>query len=194
MYSNKHFLRQTPYGLTILISFISVALLLFLNTGYAVESIMAVNTISDIDFGSPLNNTFSLGDPYLVEYDNTTSLKGVGVNNSKNIEATFAGYGTINGIEYSDNGTSKLSSNPDGTVYQKGEIDMKTKTGETAKANFESIGMRSAEDMILLDNGVMLFYTNSTGELAFLNNTMVVYKDMIDEARGNLTTIAWEWK
>jgi hypothetical protein len=30
--------------------------------------------------------------------------------------------------------------------------------------------------------------------LASLNNTVAVYKDKIDESRGNLTTIAWEWK
>jgi plastocyanin len=40
----------------------------------------------------------------------------------------------------------------------------------------------------------MFFSTNSsTGELASLNNTVYVYKDKIDERRGNLTTIAWEW-
>ena len=34
---------------------------------------------------------------------------------------------------------------------------------------------------------------STTGELASLNNTVYVYKDKIDERRGNLTTIAWEW-
>ncbi len=70
---------------------------------------------------------------------------------------------------------------------------MMAKTGETAKAKFESIGYR-IKNMILADNGIMFFNTNSSGELAFLNNTMAVCKDMIDEARGNLTAIAWEWK
>ena len=53
---------------------------------------------------------------------------------------------------------------------------------------------RDPTTTIVFDHGVMFFSTNSTtGELASLNNTVYVYKDKIDERRGNLTTIAWEW-
>ena len=46
----------------------------------------------------------------------------------------------------------------------------------------------------MFDHGAMFFSTNSTtGELASLNNTVYVYKDKIDERRGNLTTILWKW-
>ena len=42
----------------------------------------------------------------------------------------------------------------------------------------------------------MIFNASSSegGELSFLNNTVAAYKDMLDLGRGNLTTIAWEWK
>jgi hypothetical protein len=47
---------------------------------------------------------------------------------------------------------------------------------------------------IVLDNGVIFFNPSSPdGELSFLNNTMVVYKDMIERGQ-NITTIAWQWK
>ena len=61
---------------------------------------------------------------------------------------------------------------------------------------FESLGTRDIPQLtIVFDNGVMFFSTNSTtGELASLNNTVAVYKDVIDDRTGNLTTIAWEWK
>jgi hypothetical protein len=36
--------------------------------------------------------------------------------------------------------------------------------------------------------------SSSRGELQFLSNKVGVYKDMIDLNRGNLTTIAWDWK
>jgi plastocyanin len=59
---------------------------------------------------------------------------------------------------------------------------------------FESLGQRDPTTTIVFDHGVMFFSTNSTtGELASLNNTVYVYKDKIDERRGNLTTILWEW-
>lgn len=49
---------------------------------------------------------------------------------------------------------------------------------------------------IVLDNGIMIFNASSSkgGELSFLNNTVAAYKDILDLRRGNLTTIAWEWK
>jgi hypothetical protein len=59
---------------------------------------------------------------------------------------------------------------------------------------FESLGERNTTTGIVYDHGFLMFTTNSTGVLASLNNTVAVYKDKIDERRGNLTTIAWEWK
>ena len=64
---------------------------------------------------------------------------------------------------------------------------------DTAKAEYESIGYQAGEE-IVLDNGIIFFNSsNSDGELSFLNNTMAVYKDMI-EGGQNITTIAWQWK
>lgn len=73
---------------------------------------------------------------------------------------------------------------------------MELKAGEgndTAEAKYESIGYQAGED-IVLDSGV-IFFNSSTpnGELSFLNNTMAIYKDMI-EGGQNITTIAWEWE
>src|SRR3712207_6624736 len=85
---------------TIAIPFILCALLSLVNISYLVANIDVAlaasgNTIKDVNFGSPFNNTFNLGIPSLVEYDNTTSLKGVGINNAQSITATFAGFGTV---------------------------------------------------------------------------------------------------
>ncbi len=71
---------------------------------------------------------------------------------------------------------------------------MTTEAGEKATMIFESLGQRNTTTGIVYDHGFLMFITNSTGELASLNNTVAVYKDKIDERRGNLTTIAWEWK
>ena len=62
--------------------------------------------ISDVDFSYPLNSTINLGVPFLVQYDNTTSVKAIGSATMDNFIITFAGYGTLNGtIKYNDNGT-----------------------------------------------------------------------------------------
>ena len=154
-----------------------------------------VNSAEEINFSSPFSNSFSLGTPFLVEYDNTTSLKPIKNAGPMSFDLTFEGYGIVNGIRYKDNGTGIFLTNPvDGSVYQKGVIELKTDS-DAIETTYESIS-RKHDNGIVLDNGIMIFNTSSSkgGELSFLNNTVAAYKDMIDLRRGNLTTIAWEWK
>ena len=175
----------------------------------AIGQVEEATTIFDVDFDSPQDNTFNLGTPFLVQYDNTTSLKPIGEVGLGNFELTFAGYGIINGtVRYNDNGTGIYITNPnDGTVYQKGIIEIRTDDGsDSIKTTYESVSSSSNNSQsnnsqsnntsIVLDNGAMFFDTSSSnrGELLFLNNKVGIYKDMIDLNRGNLTTIAWEWK
>ena len=161
----------------------------------AEEAQLSVNSMEEINFSSPFSNSFSLGSPFLVEYDNTTSLKAIKNAGPKSFDLTFEGYGTVNGLRYKDNGTGIYLTNPvDGSVYQKGVIELKTDS-DAIETTYESISRKSDSD-IVLDNGIMIFNASSSkgGELSFLNNTVAAYKDIIDLRRGNLTTIAWEWK
>ena len=156
----------------------------------------STNTFRDVDFNSPLNNTYDLGNPFLVEFDNTTSLLSPRSPNY-DFEAVFSGYGIINGTRYTDTGVSSydIRGNGSSIVYQNGTIAMTTEAGEKATMIFESFGQRNTTSGIVFDHGVIFLTTNSTtGDLASLNNTVYVYKDKVDERRGNLTTIAWEWK
>src|ERR671910_62814 len=155
----------------------------------------AANTIRDIDFNSPFdNNTYDLGKPFLVEYDNTTSILPP-QNPNYDLEAVFSGYGILNGTRYTDTGLSSIDYRGNGSVvYQNGTIAMTTEAGEKATMIFESLGQRNTTTGIVFDHGIIFFSTNSTtGDIASLNNTVAVYKDKIDERRGNLTTIAWKW-
>ena len=198
---NKKNLTKSIYSnVPILLLIISLISIIFLNTNYLIKVIKAENTIEDINFDSPFNNTFDLGTPFLVEYDNTTGLKPLGIRTtnitSEDFEVKFSGFGVINyandTIRYNSNGSGIYITNPDGTVYQKGIMELRTEEGnDTASAEYESIGDQADENV--LDNGIMLFNSSSSdGELSFLNNTVAVYKDMIGYA--NLTTIAWQWK
>ena len=173
-----------------------------LSSNYEIKDAKAENTIEDINFEAPLNNTFYLDAPFLVDHSTTTGLKPIGIRTSdiatEDFEVTFSGYGTINYdnkiTKHASNSSGIYVTNPDGTVYQKGIMELRTEGGnDTANAEYESIGYQADED-IVLDNGVIFFNSsNSDGELSFLNNTMAVYKDMIKEGQ-NITTIAWQWK
>jgi hypothetical protein len=159
------------------------------------EAQPSVNSVEEINFSSPFNNSFSLGMPFLVEYDNTTSLKAIKNAGPNSFDLTFEGYGTVSGLRYKDNGTGIFLTNPvDGSVYQKGVIELRTDS-DAIETTYESISIKN-DNGIVLDNGIMIFNASSAkgGELSFLNNTVAAYKDMIDLRRGNLTTIAWEWK
>ena len=162
----------------------------------AEEAQQNVNSMEEINFSSPFSNSFSLGTPFLVEYDNTTRLKAKENAGPQSFDLTFEGYGTVNGIRYKDNGTGIFLTNPgDGSIYQKGVIELKTDS-DAIETTYESIS-RKHDNGIVLDNGVMIFNASSSskgGELSFLNKTVAPYKDIIDLRRGNLTTIAWEWK
>ena len=174
-----------------------------LSSNYEIKDAKAENTIEDINFNAPLNNnTFYLDSPFLVDHSTTTGLKPIGIRTTdiatEDFEVTFSGYGTINydnrTIKHTSNSSGIYITNPDGTVYQKGIMELRTEEGNaTAKAEYESIGYQAGEDLVL-DNGVIFFNSsNPDGELSFLNNTMVVYKDMI-EGGQNISTIAWRWK
>src|SRR5215217_8599405 len=95
------------------------------------------NTIRDVDFNSPFDNTFNLGKPFLVEYDNTTSLQPP-PNSNYDFNAVFSGYGIINGTSfngtrYTDTGVSSYDIRDNGTVvYQNGTIAITTEAGEKA--------------------------------------------------------------
>ena len=138
-----------------------------------------------MNFDAPLNNTFYLDAPFLVDHSTTTGLKPIGIRTTdiatEDFEVTFSGFGTINydnkTINHISNSSGIYVTNPDGTVYQKGIMGLRTEEGnDTAKAEYESIGYQAGED-IILDSGVIFFNSSSTDrELSFLNNTMAVIK------------------
>ena len=181
------------------ISFIAT---IVLSSNYQIKATEAENTVEVIKFDSPFNNSFYLDVPFLIDHSTTTGLKPIGIRTTdiatEDFEVTFSGFGTINHnnktIKHTSNSSGIYVTNPDGTVYQKGIMELKAGEGnDTAEAEYESIGYQAGDD-IVLDSGV-IFFNSSTpdGELSFLNNTMSIYKDMI-EGGQNITTIAWAWK
>jgi hypothetical protein len=196
---------RTLIDFKILISLLTISFIItamIFSSNFQIKYTKAENSVRDLDFDLPLNKTFFLDAPFLVDYSTTTGLKPMGIRTidiaTEDFEVTFSGFGAINHnnqtIKHTSNSSGIYITNPDGTVYQKGIMELKAGEGnDTAEAEYESIGYQAGED-IILDSGV-IFFNSSTpdGELSFLNNTMAIYKDMI-EGGQNITTIAWEWK
>lgn len=202
----KYFKRSAVITSILLLTSVSSILLNQLESSIGQEQqrveVEEDNTISDVNFSYPLNGPINLGTPFLVQYDNTTSVKALGSATLDNFIITFAGRGILNGtMKYNDNGTGIFLTNPaDGTVYQKGVIELKIENGsESIKTTYESLGIpirqQDPDKHLLLDNGAMFFNSSSEedGKLSFLNNKVGIYKDLLDRDMLNLTTIAWKW-
>ena len=202
----KYFKRSAVITSILLLTSVSSILLNQLESSIGQEQqrveVEEDNTISDVNFSYPLNSTINLGTPFLVQYDNTTRVKALGSASLDNFIITFAGRGILNGtMKYNDNGTGIFLTNPaDGTVYQKGVIELKIENGsESIKTTYESLGIpirqQDPDKHLLLDNGAMFFNSSSEedGKLSFLNNKVGIYKDLLDRDMLNLTTIAWKW-
>lgn len=198
---SKQSLTRSTSSVAVPLLIIGIILIIFLNTNNIING-SAKNSIEDINFSSSLNNTFNLGTPFLVDYSTTTGLTSIGTRtpdiSTEDFEVTFSGFGIINHdnntIKHTSNSSGIYITNPDGTVYQKGIMKLRSEKGnDTATAEYESIGYQANKE-IVLDNGIILFNSSiPKGELSFLNNTMAVYKDKI-EGGLNITTIAWQWK
>ena len=162
-------------------------------------SISAGGGDMDTNNTSTANLTLNLGNPFLIQNDTETGANVIRVEGSRIIEGTFAGSGVVNGIEYTDNGTVKVVVNSlDGSVHARGVFDIvpkgqaEGKGEEKVTVTFEGIGHRNSERVVT--NGVYFFSTNSTGKLAFLDNTIAVFKNIQEGRESPLISMAWELK
>ena len=154
---------------------------------------------ADVDTNntSAANLTLNLGKPFLIQNDTEAGANVIYEEGSRVIEGTFAGSGVVNDIEYTDNGTVKVIVNSlDGTVHANGIFDIIAKGQaegeEKVTVTFEGIGHRDSERVVT--NGVYFFSTNSTGKLAFLDNTIAVFKNIQEGRESPLISMAWELK
>jgi hypothetical protein len=160
-------------------------------------SINAAAADGDTNNTSAANLTLNLGNPFLIQNDTETGANVIYEEGSRVIEGTFAGSGVVNDIEYTDNGTVNVIVNSlDGTVHANGIFDIIAKGQaegeEKVTVTFEGTGHRDSERVVT--NGVYFFSTNSTGKLAFLDNTIAVFKNIQEGRESPLISMAWELK
>jgi hypothetical protein len=128
-------------------------------------------------------------EPFLVENGKTVAATPI---NQTHVRISLAGNGILSPpnstetIRTNDTGNALIRLTPAGDIAQ-GQIHLKTEDGsENATVFFTEISLEGR------GIGVAYFSTNSTGKLAFLNNTVAVFQD---ELRPDGTTVitAWKW-
>ena len=154
---------------------IAVILLLFVGTG--ATTIILLNTAHA--------QTVTLGEPIFVEKGADVIQKEIGPNRST---YTFTSNGTMNGnIEYSKAGEYVSVSKGNNQTFDQGHGVITTEDGETA--NYTFIEVFNGTDY----QGASAYSTNSTGELSFLDNILLIFKGGEDES-GNYALEQWHWK
>src|SRR3954453_948204 len=139
--------------------------------------------------------------PLYIELDKISNRKAVVVNGTtatatNATEASFSGNGTARGVNYTDSGKGLVIPRENRVIFIKGYVTMITSSGDTASASFQEIGhpMIDANNTIIINaNGAAFFDSKATGKLAFLSNSVAIYKDIIYN-NGTDKVIGWEWK
>jgi hypothetical protein len=138
--------------------------------------------------------SITIGEPFYKQNDKPTNQKAVKVNGANATEISFSGNGTANSVNFKDTGKAMIIPRSGGASYIQGNADIvNVKNGsEKASYTFQEIG-QPASDGTIKANGAAFFGSNATGNLAFLNNMVVIYQNQIDKA-GNSSLVAWKWK
>ena len=123
--------------------------------------------------------------PLYIELDKTTNRKAVVVNGTTTAinatEVSFSGTGNARGVNYTDSGKGLIIPRENGVVFVKGHVTMITSSNDTASASYQEIGhpMVDVNNTIINSSGAPFFDSKARGKLAFLGNSVAIYKDII---------------
>jgi hypothetical protein len=149
------------------------------------------------------NNTSNatLGSLFLTEEAAFTSFNPI---NETYIEISFVGNATImppnatNTINATETGNITLNIQPNGVTFAQGQGFLVTEEGdngaqeeENATNTFVELSRRGPGDTGS-GTGVVFFSTNSTGQLAFLDNMIAIYQHEMSPEGDTIRE--WEWK
>jgi hypothetical protein len=136
----------------------------------------------------------SLGNPYYVEYDKTTSQKAVVINGTTHAtQITFSGHGMAKDVNITDNGKALIipRDTKGSAVLLQGNVNLISSSGDKASLDIKELGHMDPNGAIKA-NGAAFFDANATGRLSYLGNTVSIYTDQVDKT-GNGKVLAWEW-
>jgi hypothetical protein len=134
----------------------------------------------------------SLGNPFFMEKGRIIGQRVISVSPVQ-LEFNFVANATISGnINATNTGTTVSTVQPNGVLHTKGQGFIMTQDGEVATYTNQVIGNLTKEGNVL-SRGAGFWNTPSTGELAFLNDMMSVFRPEVDR-EGNLSAVEWEWK
>ena len=176
---------------------VSLAVVIFvmgITAGSIFSNVQTVNAqnLSSAGIGNS-NTTTSLGDPFFVEKGSIIGQRVLSVSPQPQLEFTVVANATINGnISATNTGTTVGDLQPNGVFRSTGQGFIMTQGGEVATYTSQVVG-NVTKDGRVLSVGANFWSTPSTGELAFLNDMMNIFRLESDRS-GNFSAMGWEWK
>jgi hypothetical protein len=136
--------------------------------------------------------TPTLGEPLLIESGKITSQREIGPNRT---QFTIFANGTLNGnIGITNTGEITTTSKGSNLAIDQGQGVIATKDNSET-ANYILIGAENfTQAGKTIFQGAVVYSTNSTGNLSFLDNIVGIFKGEGDVTTGNFTSTEWEWK
>jgi hypothetical protein len=132
-----------------------------------------------------------LGEPFFKETGKITGQKEIDPNR---MQVSFSANGTLkDDINVTNTGDFVSISRGDNLTFAQGQgVFTKPDGNETARYNFIGVGNVTQEGKTEFV-GAVAYRTNSTEDLAFMNNILGVFKVELDET-GSFTGTEWQWK
>ena len=136
--------------------------------------------------------TPTLGEPFLVEKGKITSQKEIGPNRT---QFTVSTNGTLNdNVKVTNTGEIVTVSKGNNLAVDQGQGVIATKDNSET-ASYMLIGAENfTQAGKTIFRGAIVYSTNSTGSLSFLNNMIGIFKGEGDITTGNFVSTEWEWK
>ena len=148
---------------------------------------------STITSSAPMNNSATLGSPFLESNGMVTGQRVLEVLPLPKVETSFFENDTFKGdITASETGTYSSVMRNDGSLYGEGQGIITTKDGEMATWTGQGVGHFMADGKLRF-HGSLFYDTSSAGKLSFLKNMVGMFDFEVDQT-GKTTAKVWEWK
>jgi len=133
----------------------------------------------------------TIGNQFYQERGAVTTQRVIDVNNGPIFENSYVAHGMLRGsVPVTNIGTIKVTIRPGSVSFGEGQGVITNVNGDMATWTSHGLGHLSQGKVIVI--GSVILKTSSTGNLAFLNNMVGAFRQIVDQSNGNVDSKVWE--
>ena len=133
----------------------------------------------------------TIGSQFYQERGAVTTQRVIDVNNGPIFENSYVAHGMLRGsVPVTNIGTIKVTIRPGSVSFGEGQGVITNVNGDMATWTSHGLGHLSQGKVIVI--GSVILKTSSTGNLAFLNNMVGAFRQIVDQSNGNVDSKVWE--